>query len=215
MIIPTKPSDLERFCFHFARDLPPFSDQGVQIRVDEKENGRLCIALECGETTTAADLRKAVPLAMKWRVRLNEFQGRIGIEHNELLLKIQEYRESGKSFVEIAELLNCKIGERLREYSELADGDKNAFIGRHLLFSVREALAELNAGQEDLRKGRGRNGKVDEEASGRWIDHVIADALQRISRDENPFDCPGFPLSGSKVIYTYGQWRERSARKKA
>lgn len=123
MIVRTKLNDLERFYFRFARDLPQFSNEGIQIRVDKKENGRLCIVVEPGEKTTSRELHTAVPLVMQWRDRLNEFQGRIAVEQNSLLLSIQEHLADGKTYAEIAEIANLRIAEWLCAYSKLADAD--------------------------------------------------------------------------------------------
>ena len=215
MIIPTELDKIDRFKL-FARDLPPCNmghDDGIFIHVVEKGNGRLCIMLEVGETTTERELRKAESLATQWRDRLNEFQGRIDIDGNLLLQSVQQYFESGKTYAEIADIANAHVADLLCEYSKLPN--KDTFKARSLLFQVREMLTILNAGQEDISTGkRGRRSKDDEQKRREWIDTVIHDSLKQIAKGEEPFDAPQSPISKSNVEYSVSQWRKKCVAEK-
>ena len=205
-VIPSELSKREKFYFHYARDLKSIADGDIFIKPVQRANGRIVISIELGENTTARQLRDAEPLAMQWRDRLNEFQGRVLVEHNPIFNEIQRLADSGLIYAEIARRVNKKISELLRDYSELPN--KDTFTARTLLCDAREILATLYV-VDELAKRRGRYGKAEKKCAREWVDSVIDNALKQIAKGEKPFDAADYPLSGNGVRYVVAQWRRK------
>jgi hypothetical protein len=182
-------------------------NDGIRIHVNEEIGTRhLCIMLEVGENTTARQLHKAVPLAIQWRDRLNEFQG--CTDNGDLFLQsMQQLFESGKTYAKIADIANARIADLLREWHELAG--KNYIRAWQFEYDIRVILNALNAGQVDVSTGKsGRRSKNNELKRQKLIDTIIDDGLKQIAEGKEPFDAPQSPISKFNVEYSIKQWRK-------
>jgi hypothetical protein len=92
-----------------------FNKSRVFIHAIELD-GRLKIMLEVDEDTTQEQIRRAAPYALKLRDRLFDFQGAWMLGgRNEFFERLSYLHEGGMIYAEIAERLNARVAEHLRE----------------------------------------------------------------------------------------------------
>jgi hypothetical protein len=108
------------------KDLPPSAVIHV-IEIDE----RLRVMLEVGEDARGEDLRALIPLALRWRDRLMDFQGPwMGGGRNLFLETILTEHRLGMSYARIADRINARVADLLlahREYLRELESVKRRF----------------------------------------------------------------------------------------
>lgn len=97
------------------------SESGVIIHTVETLSGPLRIMIDVAENATTEKLRNAIPLALKWRDNLIEFQGRYGLYEDDSLFfqigadlkhrrAIQLYPENPEvTYTEVARAINSLL----------------------------------------------------------------------------------------------------------
>lgn len=99
------------------QDLSTISESGVIIYTRELETGYLRLAIDVDEVVTSEQLRKAIPLALKWRDRLIKAQGYTGLGgDNGILWYIDNDITSGMTYRNVATAINKIIAEWLYEH---------------------------------------------------------------------------------------------------
>jgi hypothetical protein len=111
---------------HLIQTLICLPEPGAIIDVIERPDGRLAIVIELSEDTRSDDLERAIPLALDWRNRLNQYQGldwEWGLDKDKYDLE-QEHR-AGKSYEELAERMNARIEREFRTALDAAPYEKS------------------------------------------------------------------------------------------
>jgi len=192
-------------------ELPLATEDGIIIQIIEVD-GWLHIMLDIGQyvSNPSTAIRKAASLAAEWNSRLLDFQGAwyFGGD-NELMERLLSLHEHGKSYKELAKLINEKVEKHLQEYLAYreevdkqypqykAEFDKDFyFYAFSTLF--KNSCMGLNHSRDLLRAIGLKDNEIDQE---------LRDGLDRIKKSEKPFP-PDKPVSKVKMIYTLDNWRE-------
>jgi len=192
-------------------DLPLATEDGIIIQIIEVD-GWLHVMLDIGQyvSNPSTAIRKAASLAAEWNNRLLDFQGAwyFGGD-NELMERLLSMHEHGKSYKELAKLINEKVEKHLREYlayrvevDERYPQYKKEFDKDFYFYAFstefKSSCMGLNHSRDLLRV----IGLKDDE-----IEQELRDGLERITKGEKPFP-PDKPISRVKMIYTLDNWRE-------
>lgn len=222
--------------FLVANFLLPRATPGVLIDAIE-EGGKVSIVLKLTEDTTSKQIKDSIPLVLKWRDRLMEWQG-IWLHggNNLFLIKLDEYHKGGRSYAELAEKINARIAEYLRQHFEFereyqAALPKFKTWGDYLdwlhaeddaeddprdnpkrlekAFALDHArnLLEGIRYQDDVKaEGRKKKGKRPNKERPKDIDAILAEGLKRIAEGKPPFD-EDYPVDAERVKATLKSWR--------
>ncbi len=181
---------------------------GIRIQVIEKD-GRLSIMLELGvylsNPTTA--IRNTASLASQWLDRLLEFQGPwMGGGENDFLERISLMQEDGYSYKVLAQMINKRIENYLREYLIYQEVVDRIYPGQgntnNIYYPIYSGELEINGfGPNHSRYLLRIFALKDDE-----IDLFLRDGLERLVKGENPFD-QEYPISQLKVIDKLRTWR--------
>jgi hypothetical protein len=192
-------------------DLQLVTDDGILIQIIDVD-GWLHLMLDIGQyvSNPSTAIRKAAKLAAEWNKRLLDYQGAwTGGGDNELMERLLYRFEHGKSYKELAEMVNGKVEEHLREYlayraeineryPEYKTEFDNDFYFYVFSTEFKNSCMGLNHARDLLRA----IGLKDDE-----IRQELIDGLERIIAGKKPFP-PGRPVSKVKMIYTLDNWRE-------
>lgn len=176
---------------------------GVMIRAVELD-GWLRIMIELRDDTTHDQIRDAIPLALRWRDRLVEWQGHWTSGGDQGLLEMmhQKQRLGMLSHAQIAEKLNQQIADHLiehkgwqEEYFALKDDFKT--MGDFYLhkWTYNQFAAEHAKGILETMRF------PDSE-----IEAILSEGFGRIMNGEPPFE-QEYPISRDKVINILRVWR--------
>ncbi len=213
----------------------PGGSGGLGIDVIEKTPGerrtpgRLAIVIELRDGTTSEELKKAIPIALEWRNRLNEYQGLAnytGVAH--CLYRLEQEHRGGKSYQELAEEMNAWIGRELSGcFKEVLSGlPKDRFreesnnwepwrthepIPEHTRNMIGYGIAwDLlwKAGyqkDDNPNNGKQKRRRPNKERMGD-IAEVVFYALKRYQKGQPLFD-KGCPLDGPRIETTLKAFR--------
>jgi len=193
------------FIMQNLHDLSIRTESGVVIHVIEKDNNKLQIMIGVGEETTSEALHDAIPLAIDWRNRLLEWQGRQPTSTDVFLFELHRLNQEGTSPAELAKQINQKVAGYLREYHQYWQ-ERAAMLPQ-----IRGGLGllrwALNAGFDPFALHHARDllraiGFRDDE-----IGLHFTHGLKRIDDRETPF-LVGEPVSGDKVREKLRYWRK-------
>ena len=174
-------------------DIPDMSEKGILIHILDID-GNLRIAMDIGEEARSEALRETIPLALEWRNRLIDYQGKTGFYSNELLIKAIEddYQNSKQSFgllrkltyQNITDALNQVVEDWLYEYLNVTDRSKSEIspykvkLNFYLNWS-----SESYPNQLDRVKVLLKTFRINENG----IDFFIDTGIDRITNGETPF----------------------------
>lgn len=186
-----------------THDLDPMSESGVVVWVVDS-NGWLKIMLELDEDTTHQNIRDAIPLALKWRNRLLEWQGPL-LEggDNWAMNSLHLSQERGASYKDLANQINRGITEYLNEFNEYLKELKEAepHFKTKLDFFMWRPQHRRNS-LEEASELMTLIGFRDDE-----IEDILNYGLECIQEGEPPF-MDEYPVTSERMRSTIRNWRE-------
>ena len=184
--------------------VPIATEAGVLIRLVELD-GWIRVMVEVGEDATSRDLRGAIPLALQWRDRLLRWQGPwMGGGDTPFLEQLSERQVRGESYRGLADRINERVGELVREFARYID-EYNAAKPRFrtmmdfYLWQPTSNQFALDHARSMLRALR---------VGDRDVELLLSQALHNVRAGLPPFE-PGYPVSRDKLIATLRTWRTR------
>lgn len=144
-------------------DLDLWTDADIPIYLVE-ENNRLRVMIDVGENDKSSDLRAAIPLALKWRDRLVEWQGTTRTGSSYFLEELCDLHKKKISYQEIANHVTGLIREDVRKCSAYITEYDPSLCAEDLMFlnwpidikgaytRIRYRLSVLNFSDQEIKK---------------------------------------------------------------
>ena len=186
-------------------DLDQISYSGVVIHVfDNRDYLRLMI--EVRDETTHQDLRDAIPLAIKWRDRLIDWQGKTeDIYKDQVLSRLHQKNKLGQSYKEIADETNQKVFEYLLECKKFSKELKEVELPKYkteMKFQLWKGSLYGYSFERawNLLEVFGFNNEK--------IVEIINDGFDHINRGKSSFII-NYPITKDGMRNTLRNWREK------
>jgi hypothetical protein len=173
-------------------------------------DGWLRVVLEVGENTTNEQLRKAIPYALELRDRLLDFQGAWMSGGDNLFLEhLSDMQQYGKSYKQLAEMINERVAKYLSDYlayreevNNLYPEYKSEFERDFYFFIFSTKLKTNSSALSHANSLLAALGLQSDE-----ITLILKDGLERLKVDQKSFD-EDYPISQRKMIEKLRTWRE-------
>jgi hypothetical protein len=185
------------------------------VRVANGFHRPLSVVIEVDEHTTSAEIREAIPIALRWRDHLLEQQGPwIWGGDGGFLYELDRLHKCGTKPKELAEHINKRLAEQVKQSWSFSQ--ESARIQTTLqteaeyadwLYS--EAHPDRLLASKSLYRAKGLLEAVRIEDN---IDELLTGALARVEAGYPPFE-KGSPVSAYRITATLKAWRlSRSGR---
>lgn len=184
-------------------ELDIFSQSGVRVYVIEIDDW-LHVMMEAGEDTTSRDLHAAIPLVIEWRDRLLRWQGPwMQGSDNPFLEELSRLHEEGISYTKLANRINHRVVESLKELLKYLDElniarpNFKTMLDFYLWQPTANQFSFHHA--SDLLKIIGMDTKE--------IEELLNLGLENLRSNKPAFES-GYPVSRDKLISTLKTWRK-------